>query len=74
MFAHRMFAGSRVGSVHDARMCGAVIRQCAAVTRQCGAARTGRRSMTAQAATPAVATATATATTRVSASAATSVR
>ena len=68
MFAHGMFASDRVVGVHGVRTCGAMICQSGAVTRQCGAARAGCRSMTAQAATRAVATTTAP---RVSAAAAT---
>jgi hypothetical protein len=59
MFAHGMFAGDPVVGMHGVRTCGAMIRQSGGVTRQCGAARAGCRSMTAQAATRAVATATA---------------
>jgi hypothetical protein len=57
MFARRMFVGSRVSGVHGARMGGTVIGQSGAVTRHCCAARTGCRSVTAQAATPGVAAA-----------------
>jgi hypothetical protein len=57
MFAHGMFAGDPVVGMHGVRTCGAMIRQSGGVTRQCGAPRAGCRSMTAQAATRAVATA-----------------
>jgi hypothetical protein len=59
MFAHGMFAGDPVVGMHGVRTCGAMIRQSGGVTRQCGAPRAGCRSMTAQAATRAVATTTA---------------
>jgi hypothetical protein len=73
-----MFAGDHVVAMHAVRTRGAMIRQSGSVTRQRGAARAGCRSMTAQAATRAVAAPTAprvsaTATTGVSATATTGV-
>jgi hypothetical protein len=65
-----MFAGDHVVAMHAVRTRGAMIRQSGSVTRQRGAARAGCRSMTAQAATRAVAAPTAP---RVSATATTGV-
>jgi hypothetical protein len=47
VFGRGMFAGHRVGGMHGARM-GAVVPQCVAMSRHSRAARTVRRTATAQ--------------------------